>query len=350
MIISSGFFYFFTMTTTERQEYNRSEKLRDIEGDFSDLPENLSPVKLQKYFPILDRVYPELWDLQFDTNGDLALLIHYPVVTIVNSRDESHTIEDLYVQIPILTNPDLHILPTIAGGRSTFTPMEFQNGYRHSHLHRGNIEMSEDIRFTPFCTSTGPITEVICTFNEDPTLEKFEFILHTLDVFVAWESVEGIPYTYLKDANNKSSEGIFRMPTRKVFMHYLKPSNLECEYVFTEGKFQCQFSDLNKEMLVKIIPPSAGVTGTIIDGKFKTMDLTQIEHEPQIWSAGVYFRGAEITMHIKSLYKNSRENLDLDSYSIDPAFIYDLEALLTTIFNEQIKTNERIKREVRLSN
>ena len=69
----------------------------------------------------------------------------------------------------------------------------------------GRIHSINSIKeFSSVCLGTGPIRDIIAgleaSYSEDGFNEiAFMQFLNLLDDFVAWESLEGVPYRYLAD-------------------------------------------------------------------------------------------------------------------------------------------------------
>ena len=63
--------------------------------------------------------------------GTFSVLIHYPEITITNSMEHKHKIQDLFI-ILNFRNGIMH--GNIRGFRTTYSFKEFSIGYKHSHL------------------------------------------------------------------------------------------------------------------------------------------------------------------------------------------------------------------------
>lgn len=125
------------------------------------------------------------------------VVLLYEEIEIKNSRGVKHTIRDLYVTIPLnisrVANQVYFSTPMGRRGRTTLT--EFKRGYRHSHL--GSRAMNGSDLYTDnsaFCLGTGEINNTLSLINGELDPELFELLLHQLDVYVRWESLEGIPF------------------------------------------------------------------------------------------------------------------------------------------------------------
>lgn len=205
---------------------------------------------------VLDQLYPELWDIEAETNiwelgvqsrdssPDLNVTwntpktlseihdsfkvtsyhmikvwVKFPEVTLTNTREESHTIKDLYVGFRIKVLPqrngnlDFEIENDIEGFRTQFSREEYESKYTHSHL--GTIP-KKILKFKShiyeslsgrtlfrywnsniFCTGNGPITRMLLELSTGWDKNLFKLICIHLKQYIAHESIEGGPYIYI---------------------------------------------------------------------------------------------------------------------------------------------------------
>ena len=158
---------------------------------------------LHRIYSIVEEYYgEEHTDLQEISEDDWEegsdssyILIWFPEVEITNSREEKHTIRDLYVRLRI--NGEAH-LGAFEMTVATFTNAQWMSGYAHSHL-------SGITGFATPCLGSGPITSTITILrSEDFDETSWEIMCSQIEDFVKWESVEGGPYRYIRDISNKS--------------------------------------------------------------------------------------------------------------------------------------------------
>ena len=206
-------------------------------------------ILIEQLIPILNTVYGDNWDIQFefinpskdfidyDLNIDnpkhtynglvpykMNIVIHYPEIEVINSHNITHTIKDLYIAIPIFicslrnnsddegeyNKPFIHKLQ---GCRFTCNQLEYLTGYLHSHLNT-KVKYLNCNNFNSFCIGEGPMTLLIGQLNEllseIPTrsqnlkldLNLFELYFRHINTYVRWESLEGGPYINISQINN----------------------------------------------------------------------------------------------------------------------------------------------------
>lgn len=140
----------------------------------------------------------------FQNLTSIDFLIWYPSITITNSKRQKHKIEDLYVNLSILSTGKFSRKFTIT--RSSYTPEELYYPYKHSHIPSFEINATEIADFQTPCLGRGSIASKISYlrgFNFEE--ELFIDFLASLDDYLVWESLEGVPYRYInKIEGNKS--------------------------------------------------------------------------------------------------------------------------------------------------
>jgi len=131
-------------------------------------------------------------------NAHIILL--YEDIEIRNSKGVTHPIKDLYVYLPVGVSKVGNgvFFSTPYGRRGKTTLAEFKRGYRHSHL--GSRAMNSTDLYTDksaFCLGMGEISNTLGLISGNLDEEMFELLLHQLDVYVRWESLEGIPFMHI---------------------------------------------------------------------------------------------------------------------------------------------------------
>ena len=150
-----------------------------------------------------------------------AFIIKYPFITISNSKREYHTIRDLYVKFEFTSEGRMR--ETFSMQRSTYSLKEFLYSYKHSHvgamlISSGRRPSRNSIReFSSVCLGTGPIRDIITGLSVPYSEEGFNEIafmqfLNLLDDFVAWESLEGVPYRHLADIPKQNIDNLAIVP------------------------------------------------------------------------------------------------------------------------------------------
>lgn len=170
----------------------------------------------------------EFYSLDIDIDNDsfiinlyaytnTTFIIKYPFIRISNSKREYHTIKDLYVKFEFTYEG--RMIGAFTMQRSTYSLKEFLYNYKHSHvgavmLSNGRISARSSIReFSSVCLGTGPIRDIIAGLGASYSEEGFNEIafmqfLNLLDEFVAWESLEGVPYRNLADISKQTIDNL----------------------------------------------------------------------------------------------------------------------------------------------
>lgn len=146
----------------------------------------------------------EAWILRVKEALKFRVLIHFPEITLTNSKRNTHIIRDLYTQFTFTHEGKL--VGTVQGLRTTGTKEEVARGYVHSHL---DIFVWNSMRFTNFCTGVGPINQTILLLREEWNEVNFEMLCYHLNEMVKWESLEGTPYISIReDRSNQQREPV----------------------------------------------------------------------------------------------------------------------------------------------
>jgi hypothetical protein len=208
------------------------------------IPQDILPI-LENMLGVLEEVKPNLYDLNFglvvttkkyeNTYGHTSVLegvetdhirinqiqvvLHYPEVRMTNSKKQSVTIKDLYVRFSITISPptpiDPHLLPyysaeeiqmmrrtryhfgSMVGCRGTISIPEYQASYAHSHLSKrdfGRYTIEMEVPYSNYCLGTGELNMVLPMLHNEYDEDNFRLLLYTIDNYVAWESIEGVPH------------------------------------------------------------------------------------------------------------------------------------------------------------
>lgn len=134
-------------------------------------------------------------------NGDgFDVIIHFPEIGITNSEGAGHVIRDLYVKLSVTpkldklgSKTDYKAFIEFSGRRRTFTLKEWESGYIHSHLHSGHWGWSG------FCTGHSAFRSLLEETMLSVTEEAWTTLLLSIPNYVKWESIEGGPYTLIKN-------------------------------------------------------------------------------------------------------------------------------------------------------
>lgn len=180
-----------------------------------------------------------------------TVTVHFPEITITNSRNKSHVIRDLYVRFAF--SGEFKLVPfknsvgtvaTLMGMKTTYTPYEWNSFYTHSHL------SGRQLHFTKFCTGTGPINQLMMLLGTNFSQVNLNMFLLSLQNYVKWESLEGQPYKKIQDIgvapefptnlylDATSIQGLFAHVYVKLINSYKK-----LQYTITESGVQVAPTD-----------------------------------------------------------------------------------------------------------
>jgi hypothetical protein len=131
-------------------------------------------------------------DSDVNSKENFSLKIHFPELVITNSKNDVHTIKDIYVKFNININ-DIYEVHKVGisfdGARATVSLKEFISTYGHSHL--PNICLCN---YRGFCLGSSEFGIVINSLCLEPTPENWYLLLFSLENYLIWESLEGGPY------------------------------------------------------------------------------------------------------------------------------------------------------------
>ena len=150
-----------------------------------------------------ERVYSQM------INNLLSLYIHFPEITITNSKRQTHLIKDLYIQYDIqvrkanFNTSNYKLEVSFSGKRAALSLKEWEGGYRHSHLMTGsNI-------FSCFCLGRSDYSILLQSLQIEPTENNWMLVFLGLENYLSWESLEGGPYLTIdsiKYSSDKTDE------------------------------------------------------------------------------------------------------------------------------------------------
>jgi hypothetical protein len=136
-----------------------------------------------------------------------AVAVHFPEVTITNDEGGSHLIKDLFIKVRF--NEDGAARGSLYGVRATMSTMEVHHGYLHSHIETGEIG-----QWGQFCLGDEEVAIAAGNAaynsqlgaNRDKMITHFEYLLHYLPIFAAWESISGVPHIHMSTLVAPSDE------------------------------------------------------------------------------------------------------------------------------------------------
>ena len=172
-----------------------------------------SEENLHEMIKIFEQKFQENQDLAFEVKEkeDCFKLypyfkVLYPEIEITNTNKEKHTIKNLVVVFSLKWDSYFKKwkIDDMTGLRLTLSYLELKKLYSHSHLNCSNlINNFKSITSTKFCLGSSTLGMSIAEYNTESDKEKsnlvLEGILYTLDTYVTWESLEGVPHNYIRN-------------------------------------------------------------------------------------------------------------------------------------------------------
>ena len=169
---------------------------------------------------IIDVVYActDIGNIEPDTNIEISedelnsikdrflsykpfIMVWWPSVTVTNENNRSVQIQDLYAKIQV--NLEGRIPYESRGfflNRTTFTEIQFNSGYCHSHVPR----FSGVPGFQSPCLGTGPINNTIMDLKNGCEEALWMLFCQELALYVTVESLRGGPYFRMESIGSSS--------------------------------------------------------------------------------------------------------------------------------------------------
>jgi hypothetical protein len=139
--------------------------------------------------------------------GSYNVTIWFPEVKITNSRGNSHLISDLYVRFTvgnIRLDREYKITLNFTGARGNITVKEVSSNYGHSHL--------SGWWWGIFCTGSSEFKLLMEEVRMNLEEGSWEMLFMSLENYLKWESLEGVPYRYLESIAYSSSSSVDLTP------------------------------------------------------------------------------------------------------------------------------------------
>lgn len=167
---------------------------------------------------LLETYYPGEYSINSMSDYD-SIIIRFKDFEITNSENKKHNIKDFFLRFKINKKYDKFVSSELYGARTTFSLEEYESSYFHSH------KSSNDTigGFSRMCLGSTVLSQFMMIFLEKIENELFESFLIQLDNYVRWESIEGVPYRYirnikLKNVNNNYEDEIYNLVQSSSFI------------------------------------------------------------------------------------------------------------------------------------
>lgn len=293
------------------------------------------------------------------------IIIHFPELTISNSRRESIDIKDLFIKTKVTgwqsKKEKLTFNPPM-GSRTTVTIGEYESTYRHSHLNGFDFKTSDGnsiCNFSNFCTGTSgnegtDINMIQMMLNAEFDVDFLKAYLFHLKTFAEWESKEGVPYQHISDVINKN----YSLPRITIdvcrsyyeyFLPYIKQEpDLGLEWEFKEGRYCIKDNYLLESLLIRMKESSSNNGIQQLELYFKD-DKGEYFREQQVTTTELTtprgwlpFRGNKIWFKIEGELKIAINRTQF----IHPKIKYYVKSRLESEINEVKFRESRTKGEL----
>ena len=141
---------------------------------------------------------------------EYQIIVYIPKATVVNERDSSIDIFDVYIKVPMFLSGLMAHNFTLC--RATYPISQWAAGYRHSHTTRFRDTASAK-EFSNCCLGSGPIVDTIIELRIAFDEVKMGLFCHELKMYVDNESISGGPYIRMSEVNSPTSRVVDRYNT-----------------------------------------------------------------------------------------------------------------------------------------
>lgn len=164
-----------------------------------------------KITKLLEEIYPDRWDIvdefraidAFALGHSKTVLIKFDTLNLTNTLDHKHTVDNLYVALNFRKAGDdkYTFYGKMYGCRETVTYAEYCSNYRHSHIRTGKAG------FGDFCVGSGSdMSDLLNGLAVEWNIVRFEVLLYQLMDYLAWESLEGVPFITISRIVERSND------------------------------------------------------------------------------------------------------------------------------------------------
>ena len=172
-----------------------------------------SEENLHEMIKIFEQKFQENQDLAFEVRENFEgfelspyFKVLYPEIEITNTNKEKHTIKNLVVVFSLKWDSSFKKwkINEMRGLRLTLSYLELKKLYPHSHLSSNSLTSNfKSMTSSKFCLGSSTLGMSIAEYNTESNKEQsnlvLEGILYTLDTYVTWESLEGVPHNYIRN-------------------------------------------------------------------------------------------------------------------------------------------------------
>lgn len=346
--------------------YNTYSTLRMTQSINDKLIENMTEIHILS--KVLNRYYKNNWSFEVRNYSNLNLLIYFPKINLKNDFDESYTLRDSVVSIPIVLSyvenlPNI-VLNRIRFMRTSFTKREIENNFFHSHVNNGSIFSNSAMYFNNFCEGKSNFKSLRTNAIKIPDRKDYyESLFQFLEDMLGYESTAGVYYKSFTALKERKSidHSIFGNNVYKYLEKFIKEifrRNIKLKFILMHENndkivYKVNFTQNLIESINEIAKENPVLHRTLIK------KIGNIEYEPLIElddPIGEYknilkscvsnkdILSQEIQvgnniLKLKFIKENNNVENDLfESLQVSEKVLKNIEAFINIIIN---KTNER---------
>ena len=224
--------------------YTKFQKLK-----LKNIEEYLSKCSNENFIKYLQNLSKDIFGEEFvdiyqdeDDKDFIDLVIYFPEITITNSVELSHTMKDVYFKLEFYKKK----LDSISLARTTLTDKEFKSNYIFSHSNYDYIGKWGGylcLGMTAFANIKNKLCNGYLFYN-------IQAFLLMLKDYLSWESIEGKPYKYISQINEKGdlyikSRRIYRcIESSTAYYKIIKNiTDFSYTYELLEGKYVIKLTE-----------------------------------------------------------------------------------------------------------
>lgn len=346
--------------------YNISCGIKISQSIDDKLIENMNEIHILS--KVLNRYYKNNWSFEVKNYINLNLLIYFPKINLKNDFDESYTLRDSIVKIPIVLKyaegfPKI-TLNRIRFMRTSFTKREIEQNFFHSHVNNGNIFIESAMYPNDFCEGKSNFkllrTNTIKIFDRK---DYYESLFQFLEDMLGYESNTGVYYKSFTELKQRQrvDQSIFNNNTYKYLEKFIKEifrRNIKLKFtLFHENNdkivYKVNFTQNIIESINEIAKENPVLHRTLVKkiGHTEYEPLIELSDSKEVYKNVLknYVSDASILsqkikignniLKLKFIKENSDiENDSLESLQVSENVLKNIEAFINIIIN---KTNER---------
>lgn len=295
-----------------------------------------------KAIDLFEEKYGENVDLHWKRIGhnDYAPVfkVLYPKFNITNSEGRSHEIRDLYVLHQFhYSEYNTFSVKRPQGGRISKTVEEIVSSYQQSHLSGHSDWLNNPFESSTFCIGNETdVSMMLAEFATELDWDRLELYLFCVDSMVVWESLEGVPYRYIKGIKNSTSSSVNSYNTLqadKIVKEIInKKIPLDVDFYVKENRYRIapnrRASDFVKKIVLdKITADNQKTILVTIDPNNPTaylaMDKKTVSNYMEVIAGEEYtiFRGKKIYPKVIKQKQKEKETVSIEDYIIYPKFL-----------------------------